>query len=109
MSNEYEYTTLFQLDKHQANGQKSIFSVIFFQQDIWDNVFYVADTLSNMHGTHKNSPYGQTLRYQKNSLFLGFFLRASSDKLGLKILRSWTTTKIPEPCLPDTWPWLGPD
>ena len=64
--------TLFQLDKHQANGQKSIFPLCFINRT-FDNVFYVADTVSNMHGTHKNSPYGQTLRNQKNSLFLGFF------------------------------------
>ena len=64
--------TLFQLDKHQANGQKSIFPVIFFNRTR-DNVCNVADTLSNMHATHKNSQYGQTLRNQKNILVLGFF------------------------------------
>ena len=88
--------TLFQLDKQQANGQKSIFPLCFINRT-WDNVFYVADTVSNMHGTHKNSPYGQTLRNQKNSLFLGFFLCASSDKLGLQILRSRTKKKFWSP------------
>ena len=69
---------------------KSQFFPLYFLNRTWNNVFYVADTSSNMHGTHKNSPYGQSLRNQKNCLFFGFFLRASSDKLGLKILRSRT-------------------
>ena len=70
---------------------KSKFFPLYFFNRTWDNVFYVADTSSNMHGTHKNSPYGQT--NQKNSLFFGFFLHASSDKLALQILRSRTKKK----------------
>ena len=66
--------TLFQLDKHQANGQKSIFPIMFYQQDMGQCL--LCSTVSNMHGTHKNSPYGQTLRNQKNSLFFGFFVHA---------------------------------
>ena len=74
---------------------KSKFFPLYFFNRTWDNVFYVLDTSSNMHGTHKNSPYGQT--NQKNSLFFGFFLRASSDKLGLQILRSRTKKKFRSP------------
>ena len=84
------WTNTRQMDKSQ------FFPLCFFNRT-WDNVFYVADTVSNMHGTHKNSPYGQTLRNQKNSLFFGFFLRASSDKLGLQILRSRTKKKFRSP------------
>ena len=52
---------------------KSQFFQLYFFNRTWDNVLYVADTLSNMHGTHKNSPYGQTLRNQKNGLTFEFF------------------------------------
>ena len=38
---------------------KSQFFPLYFLNRTWDNVFYVADTSSNMHGTLKNSPYGQ--------------------------------------------------
>jgi hypothetical protein len=44
------WTNTRQMDKNQ-------FFPFYFFNRTWDNVFYVADTLSNMHGTHKNSPY----------------------------------------------------
>ena len=44
---------------------KSKFFPLYFFNRTWDNVFYVLDTSSNMHGTHKNSPYGHTQKSEK--------------------------------------------
>ena len=54
--------------------EKSQFFPLYFFNKTLDNVIYVADTLSIMHGTHKNSPYGQILRNQKNILFFWIFM-----------------------------------
>ena len=78
---------------------KSQFFPLYFFNRTWDNVFYVADTLSNMHGTHKNSPYGQTLRNQKNSLFFGFFFTRIVGQTGTPNIAVSDNIKILQPCL----------
>ena len=86
---------------------KSKFFPLYFFNRTWDNVFYVLDTSSNMHGTHKNSPYGQT--NQKNSLFFGFFFTRIVGQTGTPNFAVSDKKKIPEPCMdPLRVKWWGP-